>query len=318
MSFRPPGWGQHCRAIGYLSHPDPEPVIIRVILKRGAPLGTTDLPRNYRSYFIVYEVRDPNRALVSIGLPDRLKEALSIVTERRTERAPSTGRAVPNTAGTLGGVLGGVDPRKSYLLTCAQVLGPPGTTVYHPGPYEGRHSEPIASVKHWKVPLVRNADDPCSEEATPDALRLDLAVAELSVGSDVLAQMGFVTTAKAVGAIEAIRKHDRVSFTGKTRGRINAKIGALTLWDEVEFADGVRCFGRIFEIKSPTRQYVREDLAQPGDSGSWLVFEHDDLVTWYGMVMACDGGQAYACFAEYILDECNGSGAFSGGLRFFD
>lgn len=306
MALRPSWWERHCHAMNYPEGADP--VIIRVILNETEK--ATDLPRSFNQYPIVYEVRPPNRA---VGTFDRIAELIS--GDRERGKALSIGRAHPNTAGTLGGMLGGADPRIRYLVTCTHVLGPPGTDVYQPGPFEGRKSEFVGSVRHWSIPNPGAPHAPCSEQVTPNAARIDLAVAELSVDADSLRKVGRVTIPNAVRPIPAIRKNDRVTFTGKTRGRVDAKVGALTLWDQVEFPDGFRCFGRLFELKSPTRDYVREDLASPGDSGSWVVFQVDNLTVWYGMVISCDGGQAYACFADYILEECNSSVAFPGGVR---
>lgn len=311
MDFRPDWWSDHCR---WMHYPDnANPVIIRVLLKQAEKITATDLPRNFENYPIVYEFRPPNRAVGSIGTIDWLARVFGL--GRSSTRAPSIGRASPNTAGTLGGILGGGDPRTRYLVTCAHVLGPAGTDVYEPGPFEGKSSQRIGLVKHWSMPPLRVADDPCSAEAAPSASRVDMAVAELAIDEDSLARVGTVTRVNNIRPITAIRKNDRVTFTGKTKGRVDARIGALTLWDQIEFPDGVRCFGRIFEIKLPTREYVRQDLAHPGDSGSWVVFQVGDVVAWYGMVISCDGGQAYGCFAQYILDECNTSGAFPGGIE---
>jgi hypothetical protein len=313
IGFRPPWWDDHCRAMGYPIGAGP--IIIRVIFKEDSQIETTDFPGNYQDYPIIYEFRPPNRALTSYGLMERLGGAIDWIAGRGEGKAPSVGRANPNTAGTLGGILGGSDPRKKYIVTCAHVLGPSGTEVYQPGPFEGKQSLQIGTVKHWIIPDRASTDDPCSEQAAPNAVRLDLAVAELTIGVDELREMGVVTTVNTVRSIVAMRKNDRVIFTGKRTGRIESKIGALTLWDQIEFPDGTRCFGRIFEIKSPTREYIRADLAHPGDSGSWIVFQMDDRVAWYGMVISCDGGQAYACFADYILEECKGCGVFPGGLK---
>jgi hypothetical protein len=313
MAFRPYQWDEHCRVMGYPK--SAQPIIIRVILKESSQIATSGLPRDFHDYPLVYEFRPTNRALTTIGLMERLRGAVGWRGQRETRKAHSIGRVEPNTAGTLGGVLGSADPRRNYLVTCAHVLGPPGTGVYQPGPFEGKNSQRVGTVEHWRIPNLGTTDDPCSEPATPDAARLDLAVAESTVNVESLREMGAVTMANLIRPIVAIRKHDPVTFTGKTRGLIEAKVGALTLWDQIEFPDGVRCFGRIFEIKSPTRQYIREDLAYPGDSGSWIVFQVGDLVAWYGMVISCDGGQAYGCFAEYILEECNASGVFAGGLK---
>jgi hypothetical protein len=308
MKRRPHWWAQHCQAMGYPENA--EPIIIRVVLKEGGKAVSTDLPRNFEGYAITYEFRPPNRAVGRYGWFGQILRR-----HGKHGKALSIGRTNPNTAGTLGGILGSADPQARYVVTCAHVLGPPGTDVYQPGPYEGKKSEFIGSVRHWTIPALGSTDDPCSEQATPNAARLDLAVAELTVDPSSLRNLGTIATANTIRPIPAIRKNDRVTFTGKTRGRIDAKVGLLTLWDQIEFADGVRCFGRVFELKLPTREYVREELASPGDSGSWVVFQVGDLVVWYGMVISCDGGQAYACFADYILEECNTCGVFPGGVR---
>jgi hypothetical protein len=288
-----------------------DPIVIRVILKENIPTDLVDLRNSYEKYPIVYEVRRPNRAVV--GLWERFTGAVGKIAVRDTEKPPSIGRANPNTAGTLGGLLGGVDPRKMFIVTCAHVLGPSGTTVYRPGPYEGKDSQPVGIVRYYDFPLPGTNADPCGMEATPNASRLDLAVAEVNLAQ--LSEFSVVKLVNGIRPIKLIRKNDLVSFTGKTRGPVEAKVGALTLWDQIEFPDGVRCFGRIFELKSRTREYIREDLAHPGDSGSWVIFDDGELTTWYGMVISCDGGQAYACFSAYILEACNRSTVFPGGLK---
>lgn len=320
MEFRPSWWALHCKAMGYPE--DAKPVIIRVILKKSGLKEVMDLPRSYEGYPIVYEYRPPNRALGAPGLGRRLRDLLERATGEGTKTAPSIGQANPDTAGTLGGLLHGTHPGRHYLVTCAHVVGPPGSIVYQPGPFEGRQSQSIGIVRHTKIPEFGSMSDPCSEVATPDAHRLDLAVAELTVDVERLEEMGVVSTVNTIRPIQAMRQNDPVTFTGKTRGRIEAKIGALTLWDQIEFYDElspgqkrVRCFGRLFEIRAPTYEYVRRELADPGDSGSWVQLQVGELAAWCGMVVSCDGGRAYACFSEYILQECAAPRAFGEELR---
>jgi hypothetical protein len=97
---------------------------------------------------------------------------------------------------------------------------------------------------------------------------------------------------------------DPVFFVGKVSGRVEAELGGVTMWDKIDFADGPRCFGRIFELRFPQHQYVNADLARSGDSGAWILSEIDNLLSWDGMLIAGDGGRAYGCFAEAILSEC--------------
>src|SRR5262249_45639205 len=144
-----PLWTEHCALMGY--PPDANPVIIRVIMKELHALEDRDYPRKFGNHPIVYEYRPPNRALAGVG------EAFGKVLDRLGRYhysgvAPSIGRAQPNTAGTLGGILRGDKPWPPYLVTCAHVLGPPGTEVYEPGPFEGRASRVIGYVRHWDLP----------------------------------------------------------------------------------------------------------------------------------------------------------------------
>jgi hypothetical protein len=143
MDFRPHWWDDHCRAMQYPR--SAKPVVIRVVLKEKSPVETVDLPRNCEGDPIVYEFRPPNRAVTMLGPTEWLAQVLGWV--KGAGKAPSIGRADPNTAGTLGGILGGADPRTKCLVTCAHVLGPPGTEVYQPGPFEGKKSQLIGAVR---------------------------------------------------------------------------------------------------------------------------------------------------------------------------
>lgn len=320
LSFRPPRWHEHCRNMGYPK--DAKPFVIRVILKHDRRKKALDAPRSYMDYPIVYEVRRSNRALSFWSALGRLTELSQLRGESRLKKAPSIGRADPHTAGTLGGILAGREANR-YLVTCGHVLGPPETHVYAPGPYEGKAFRPIGPVRHWTMPNAGTTSDPCSEQVTPGAARLDLAIAEIA-DAGAISEMGYISNPSSVMSIASMRKNQPISLIGKNDGHITAKLGALTLWDQIEFPDEsgkrstdkvMRCFGRIFEIKPPGRQYVVEHLVKPGDSGSWITFEADeDSTAWCGMVMSGDGPQAYACFAEYILEETRVCGVFAGGL----
>jgi hypothetical protein len=310
LGFRPPNWKEHCRAMGYPQ--DADPVVVRAYLRQESSGEIRDFPRSFGKHPIVYEVRQENRAL-SWSL-SWIAEKLRLSGSDR--KAPSIGGTNPNTAGTLGGLLYGGNGDRKYLVTCAHVLGEVGTDAYHPGPFEGKRSQAIASVVYRQLPGIMMGHESCSERTMPGAPSLDLAVAELRVETESIGQMGAIEPVNDICSIGQMRRNDRVSFTGKVSGVVEAKLGPLTLWDQIRFPDdSLRCFGRIFQIDLPTVSYVREVLAAPGDSGSWVVLRTGDLAKWYGMVISCDGGTAYACFAEYILEQCTLSGAFPGGLR---
>jgi hypothetical protein len=132
LSYRPPGWDEHCKRMGYRQ--GSSPIVIRIILRHPAidskALG--ELPNHFEQYPIVYEFRPKCQAL-SISLVDGLLQRLGLgpVTDGTALRV---GRANPNTAGTMGGVLRGTRTGDYYLVSCAHVLGGIGTPTFTPGP----------------------------------------------------------------------------------------------------------------------------------------------------------------------------------------
>lgn len=301
LNFRPSNWNEHCKMMGYPK--DSGPIIIKILLKDKVNEKKADLPRSFANMPIIYEVRSSkNRAVAFNGFADNIKSIIRSLI--RGDKAPSIGKYDPKTTGTLGGIFKSSDPYKSYLVTCGHVLGPPDTRVYNFDFFLTRTVGQIAKVVYYKIPEISSFENPCNENTNPELRSIDLAIAELNTSIDSVQKLGNIANVNSVCPINGIRKNDLVTFNGKVSGITKAKIGALTLWDQVYFPEGLRCFGRIFELKPISRQYIRQDLAKPGDSGSWIVSDLGNLTMWYGMLISCDGGQAYACFADYILENC--------------
>jgi hypothetical protein len=160
---------------------------------------------------------------------------------------------------------------------------------------------------------------PCSYDHNPQAARLDVAVAEVWGDPAPVRAFGWPGCVTSVRSLGDILKHDPVVIVGKVSGQVDARMGALTIWDEVLFHDGAfpggpRCFGRLFELKPSARQYVRENMVKPGDSGACVVSRFGGACSWDGILVSGDGPQAYACFAEHILSECRQCQVFPQGL----
>lgn len=296
FSYRPRDWQEHCLSMGYPENSSP--VIVRVTLLEDKYYMVKELPRQFNEqYPIIYERKTLNKAVKTSNPLRWLSKGFNWLRGIPENRAPAIARINPVTHGTAGGILEGVHTSGTYIVSCAHVMGKTGTSIHKK--YAG--GKQIAQVVHHAIPPLCHPADPCSEVTDPQLRSIDVAIAQLTVPDAELFEMGTVTIPNKIAAVSEIRKNDRVTFTGKVSGLVEARIGKLTLWDQVNFIDGVRCFGRVFELKPVDRQYVRQALAKPGDSGSMVVLKINDVVTWYGIVFSCDGGEAYACFAEYIM-----------------
>src|SRR5207248_1477617 len=106
----------------------------------------------------------------------------------------------------------------------------------------------------------------------------------------------------AVTSFNGMKSGDHVVFFGKTSGRVDCEIGSLCIFHEIDIEKQPRCFGDIFTLTWPKPWYFNTALAKPGDSGAWILRSRVGFVSWDGMVFACDGATAYACFADNIMN----------------
>ncbi|MEM1366627.1 MAG: hypothetical protein AAGG02_01170 [Cyanobacteria bacterium P01_H01_bin.15] len=250
-------------------------------------------------------------------LNDSVKAYISN-TPNQTKASLSVGKAFPDTAGTLGGFLQCPQTRKIYLISCAHVLGmEAGTKVFNPGPYEGKKTKKIGNVR---LSILPNLDgETCnprkySQYNPYSDYGLDVAVAELNADDYSLRTSHPSNSVEHVRMISSMSLHDKVLFHGKVSGKTEAKIRYLCLWDEILIDDEPYCFRDIFVLSSRQPQYLNTALCSPGDSGSWVISDFEDLLSWDGMLFAGDGSHAYCCFAEYILEACKTSDYFRYGL----
>jgi hypothetical protein len=281
---RPGGWGSYCKANGWLE--TDSPFRIKVALKHPIPGG--NLPTRILNHPISYEVRAPLRAL---GLFARMAEAFG--TSAPEERFLSVGRNDPPSAGTLSGVLHHRGSGRVFGVSCAHVLGHPGTVTFSPGPYPNEHGVAHGTVCFSSLPQVKTPGMPCNLFAQPQAETLDVAATEILPSRFDRSQLP--SPPSAIRPPETMSPLQPVFFVGKQSGYREAVIGGTTLWHEVEFHDGVRCFGTLFQLLPPPGE--RRPLAVPGDSGAWVMDRADAFTCWDGIVMASDGSSAFACYS---------------------
>ncbi len=206
------------------------------------------------------------------------------------------------TSGTAGGFLRDSTTGAVFLVSCEHVCGGPGNTVLHPVPKVLRNAAPIAAVRFAIAPAASKPASKCNRVRQPLPVP-DVALAELAgTGYDSShRQLGKVNR---VTPIADMTEDDAVSFYGASSGAVQAKVGSLNLWREIQIEGAPHCVGDMFTIEPALSWYFRPKLSRPGDSGAWVLNQDNGIVGWDGMLIGGDGVQSYCCFAESIFDAC--------------
>lgn len=291
--FRPPGWFDHCRLMGYPENA--QPIVIKVILKSREPERKGDLPRSYEGYPIIYEVRPSCEGYASVS---PLLGASSV------RRGASIKAKFDDSFGTLGGFLTDRDNGSVFLVSCCHVLGMPGTAVLAPG-RPGFWSRPK------EVGEVITADLPPCEDGQRIGRRhpraglsgalgtVDFALARLEerVSIRPFREVSEVPLSVNQNMVQG----EEVHFVAARSGLVRAEIGSLCLNYEITIRGSPRWFRDLFELKHIHPYYFNLRLAKPGDSGAWIVSTLRPSPAWDGMLIGGDGAQAYCCFADNLL-----------------
>ena len=300
LKLRPPGWEEHCFNSGY--YKEASPILVRIIFRSPKDLRARgDLPSHYQNYPIVYESRPP---AVGIGDDD----------STMCHGGDSIGRRGPDTAGTLGGFLRAINSGTDYLVSCAHVLGGYGEDVYTPGPADTKSGflkrirswvwrtrvAQIARVRYAQLPQP-NKEEGCNNETHPNQNSIDVALAEPHSSAQIQASYGEIAKPQALTPSRAMKSGARLLFVAKNHRRVDCEGGSYCIYHELNIQNQTRCFGDIFTVTWPTPWYFNTTIAKPGDSGSWVLRLAGRLVSWDGMIVACDGATAYACYADNIL-----------------
>lgn len=286
-------WAQHWRTKGFpieaSETTNPHPVEI-VILLRESPdrKFLADAPKTFGPHLIRYEAREPCVAYATHSLSPGDK----------------VGGLAPShvTSGTLGGLLRDQNSGQMYAISCEHVCGGVGATVVQP-PRKLPPPNRVATVVYSTVPPAQGRDSKCNRVTQPIPVP-DLAIAELhpDVVSDAVHKgLGKV---QRITPIAEMTSEDLVTFDGAASPHTEAKVGGLNIWREILIHGTPHCVGDLFTIEPRKRWYVKPELSQGGDSGSWVLNETNGIISWDGMLIGGDGVQAYCCFAELIYAEC--------------
>ena len=107
--------------------------------------------------------------------------------------------------------------------------------MHSPGPYEGKKLKEIGIVRHSVFPPTEQQGENCHPDHNPNAEKLDIAFAEVLCELDQIRSTAWIPFFTSVRSTKHISKNDTVVIVGKVSGHVEARIGALTMWDEVIF-----------------------------------------------------------------------------------
>jgi hypothetical protein len=264
-------WDRRCDEMGYPEGSDPITIIVDV--SPDAPdFLRREAPRSFQRFPIRYRTAAPAEPNIGAG------EAV----------AP----AGSNDGGTLGGFLEDGATGEFYGLTCEHVVGAPGTVVE-----EMINSRPrIGVVSHSER---STAGGPCSQHAKPNAGTIDAALVKLDKGVAVT-NVPKVT----VAALNTVDQDDPVKFQGSSSGVVNTiRVSATTIWKAIDFGTPV-CFADLFMLDFRHATHLVTAVSKGGDSGAWIIEDPSappTVAAWYGMLMAGDRQQSFACHGEHVF-----------------
>jgi len=273
----PVDWNEHCIRLGYGE--DAHPVTIVVHLRATAQVDLRDAPTTVDHHPVVYE-RRPAAEAYSLQCGDFLGG---------------------NSKGTLGGFLWSLKDRACVAVSCAHVVGDiAGERVYSPDPgFRGKSTE-IGTVVHSVFPRPI-AGVKCNNRIQANAPCVDAALIELDAPGSAVARHPGVGKIGRVTAIGDMGQNDPIEFYGSKSGAVDAKIKECNIWKELLVDGTPTCFGDLFVLESRSPKYILSQLAQPGDSGSWVIGQAGGISGWDGMVVGGDGLNAYCCYAENVM-----------------
>ena len=295
----PPCWPRY----GYWPRghsPDTSPFYFLVVVRDRILLAREGLPSRIGNHRILYQYRPECTGLSVLDLLRSLSTAAGLKVQSNS--VVSVGRTDPSTAGTLGGIIESSRTGKKLGISCEHVLGPAGTEIFHPGPFEGKHSSRIGCVVCADLPPPLPELQRGNPRKGGPSGKLDVAVTDLdeAPASKIGQTLGEAPYAWRSG--KDMLLHDPVSFVGKVIGKQDARISHLCIWYEVRIDGHLRCFEDVFEISHRKHLYVNTPIARPGDSGAWIVASCENLLLWDGLLFAGDGAHGFCCFADNIVE----------------
>lgn len=294
-NFRPPDWDGYCETRGYRK--GSQPIIIKILLRQ-FPAENIELPGSWENNPIVYVPEPPCIAFA---------QALN--------NGDELGQSGPDTLGTLGGIL--QHRNGTYYLTTAAHVLPSKLDVAAPSPrsftasWFSKLAALTRSCRTARVATYVDGELPapatkCNSRSAPNAVSVDIALcaidsAVVSLGSPLNNGLSRWST------IADMTPGDPVAFCGARTPHGQAVIADATLWRDVDVGGQMRCYGDIFAIEPRQKVYINTNLAQPGDSGAWIVYDgNDPLRAFDGTLIGGAGSRVYCSYAENVKVWCDG------------
>lgn len=289
----PRWWSGHAQRVGYGD--GASPFYIKVLLREEEyHLLEFERPRAIPNrngrYRIIYEPRPPAvaRAGLTLWHGDGIRDSGGM------------------SFGTCGGGLQDAAHGTKYGVTCRHVLSQQGGRVE-----TSLGGQPIGHVQAMGSLSPTPAGSFCNHRAVPGASSTDWSVFEIDTAVSVQVhqtQHGRIAHERST---LNIGPYIDVEFTGATSGRRECQTGSVGVWHEVIVDGTPHCFGDIFQLKwRPGTRFTcrrtNKDLIQSGDSGAWVISDAPSGqigADVFGMVIAGDGADGYASFAENFLGE---------------
>lgn len=292
--MRPQYWSEYCRVQGYPENA--RPIFIKFLLRERADQRRSFETDRWGQYPLLYEYRPPCMGTSIVT---------AFLQTRQFSVGSSIGPANSQEVGTAGGFLEDSCTGNTYLISCSHVVGPAGSEIlYHPRGFKGQPTR-VGRVLHSTSLTPKQPNQICNSQSGYPASAVDVGIVQLDDGTSFSPDVPGLGNVNLVSPIAVMGQHQPVLLYGSTSGQVTAELGLLTFWCEIIIKGTAYCFNNLFAITPPHPYYLNSALVKGGDSGAWVVARATGLNSWDGMVIGCDGAQAYCCFADYIMNECS-------------
>lgn len=284
-AWRSHDWEDFCGKQGK----SPEPFLVKICYRPGLAAAALTRLRGALREWPIFAVAEERRVAVAAGFT-------------------GGGRIDATAPGTLGGYFQDGNGAGVIGLTCGHVAQDAGRAVDLVD-MKGVRQTQAGTVLHSAFPALRPlaAGQPCNRAVPGIAAAVDIAL--IGMG---WANGPFVISHDYIDEIldrTQFGSGDAVEMRGAASGHHAYFIGAYDVVYKILFADGqLRCFEHMFEISrtawsSPWTPPALAAKAVQGDSGACVCRPSArGNLAYCGTLVAVDGTNGYACFAESVRD----------------
>jgi hypothetical protein len=129
---------------------------------------------------------------------------------------------------------------------------------------------------------------------------VDFGLVELdpTAGFNVAQLAGKITR---ISKIADIGQGDAVDFFGFESRHVEAEVHECNIWKQLDINGVPTCFGDLLVLRDRHYSSVMTPIAQPGDSGAWIIGADEMEIGWDGVLIGGDGPHVYCSYAENIM-----------------